>query len=90
MSVQILFVLSLLIIFSIENIEAQSNRDNLSKLTKYESSDTGMFNPPINDGPVVVHAAFHLQDIAEIDDEAETFQFVGFLSLIWLDPRRSL
>ncbi len=87
--IQISFVLSVLIIFSFENIKAQSNRDNLSKLTKYESSDIGLLNPPINDGPVVVHAAFHLQDINEINDETETFQFVGFLNLTWHDPRRS-
>ncbi len=87
--IQISFVISLFIIFSFENIEAQSNSDNLSKLTKYKSDATSFLNPPINDGPLLVHAAFHLQDIAGIDDETETFQFVGFLSLTWLDRRRS-
>lgn len=87
--IQISFVLGLLIIFIFENIQAQSNRDNLSKLTKDESSDMGLLNPPIDDVPLVVHAAFHLQDINEINDETETFQFVGFLNLTWHDPRRS-
>jgi hypothetical protein len=87
--IQISVVLSVLSIFSFENIDAQSNRDNLSKLTNYESSYIGLLNPPIDDVPLIVHAAFHLQDINEINDETETFQFVGFLNLTWHDPRRS-
>jgi hypothetical protein len=33
--------------------------------------------PPKNAGPVVVRASFHLRDINDIDDEAETFEFGG-------------
>lgn len=46
-------------------------------------------NPPSTDGPVVVHAAFHLKDVNEIDEEAETFEFTGVLTLRWHDKRRS-
>ena len=45
---------------------------------------------PKAEGPVVVRAAFHLRDINEIDEEAETFQFSGVLTLVWQDSRRPL
>jgi hypothetical protein len=37
---------------------------------------------------VVVRAGFDLQDINEIDDEAETFEFEGVLTLEWRDERQ--
>jgi hypothetical protein len=37
----------------------------------------------------VVRAAFKLKDINEIDDEAETFQFTGMLTLTWQDKRQA-
>ena len=42
---------------------------------------------PNDEGPTVVSAAFHLLDISEINDEAETFQFTGLLTLRWKDER---
>ena len=45
--------------------------------------------PPADDGPVVVRAAFHLQDINEIDENAETFEFTGILTLTWQDRRQA-
>lgn len=45
--------------------------------------------PPKGEGPVVVRAAFHLQDINVIDEEAETFQFSGVLTLLWRDHRQA-
>ena len=44
---------------------------------------------PKADGPVVVRAAFHLQNINDIDEEAETFQFSGVLTLVWQDRRQA-
>lgn len=43
--------------------------------------------PPKGDGPVVVQANFQLRDINAIDDEAETFELSGVLTLTWHDPR---
>lgn len=40
-------------------------------------------------GPVVVRAGFDLRDINEIDDEAETFEFMGVLTLEWRDERQA-
>ncbi len=48
-----------------------------------------LLGPPVKDGPVVVRAAFQFQDVNEINDEAETFEFTGILTLQWNDPRQS-
>jgi len=45
--------------------------------------------PPRDGGPVIVRAGFDLQDINEIDDEAETFEFEGVLTLEWRDERQA-
>jgi hypothetical protein len=45
--------------------------------------------PPRDGGPVVVRAGFDLRDINEIDDEAETFEFEGVLTLEWHDERQA-
>lgn len=47
-----------------------------------------LLGPP-EGAPVVVHARFDLHDINQIDDEAETFEFTGVLSLRWQDPRQA-
>jgi hypothetical protein len=45
---------------------------------------------PLRDGgPVVVRARFDLRDINEIDDEAETFEFEGVMTLEWRDERQA-
>lgn len=53
------------------------------------SSEPFMLSPPKGDGPVVVRARFDLQDIDGIDDEMETFEFTGVLTLTWRDPRQA-
>jgi hypothetical protein len=45
--------------------------------------------PPKKAGPVVVRASFRLRDINKIDDEAETFEFGGVLTLTWHDERQA-
>lgn len=45
--------------------------------------------PPNDDGPVVVQARFDLYNINEINDETETFEFTGVLTLKWKDPRQA-
>ncbi len=45
--------------------------------------------PPRDGGPVVVRAGFDLRDINEIDDEEETFEFEGVLTLEWRDERQA-
>jgi len=48
-----------------------------------------LLGPPEGVGPVIVDAAFTLQDINEISDAAETFEFTGVLILRWKDARQS-
>jgi hypothetical protein len=44
---------------------------------------------PPDGGPVVVQARFDLRDINEINDESETFEFEGVLTLEWHDERQA-
>ena len=37
----------------------------------------------------MVRARFDLYDVNEINDEAETFEFTGVLTLKWNDPRQA-
>lgn len=48
-----------------------------------------LLGPPSTDGPTIVRASFELRDINEINDDAETFQFSGVLTLVWKDPRQA-
>ena len=47
------------------------------------------FALPGTDRPVEVKASFHLLDLLQIDDEAETFEFSGVMSLMWKDERQA-
>lgn len=48
-----------------------------------------LLGPPNEAGGVVVRARFELHDINEINDESETFEFSGVLTLEWRDPRQA-
>src|SRR5690606_28532777 len=48
-----------------------------------------LLSPPNDGGPVEVRAAFHLQNINDIDEQTETFEFTGVLTLTWRDPRQA-
>lgn len=52
-------------------------------------SEPFLLGPPTNERPVVVRARFDLHDVNEINDEAETFEIVGALTLVWRDPRQA-
>jgi hypothetical protein len=52
-------------------------------------SEPFLLSPPSDGGPVEVYANFQLHQINEIDDEAETFEFTGVLTLRWLDKRQA-
>ena len=53
------------------------------------SSEPLLLAPPGEAAPVVVRASFDLYDINEINDEMETFEFTGVLTLKWNDPRQA-
>ena len=44
---------------------------------------------PSRSSPVEVRASFHLLGLQHIDDEEETFEFSGILTLEWKDPRQA-
>ncbi len=52
-------------------------------------SQTVLLSPPPSDGPIVVQAGFRLLDINSVDDQAETFEFSGILTVRWKDPRQA-
>ncbi|TFH22016.1 MAG: hypothetical protein E4H03_09365, partial [Myxococcales bacterium] len=52
-------------------------------------SERFLLGPPKEAGPVVVRARFELHDINEINDDVETFEFTGVLTLTWRDPRQT-
>jgi hypothetical protein len=47
------------------------------------------FDLPGTARPVEVLASFHLLDVQGIDDEVETFEFSGVMTLIWRDERQA-
>jgi hypothetical protein len=62
------------------------------------TADSSVSNPdsflqslalPPSTGPVVVKAEFFVQEIGDVDDEAETFEFTGILATRWNDPRQA-
>jgi len=53
------------------------------------SPERFLLGPPRGKDPVVLRVRFEIRDIDDIDDEAETFQFTGVMSLTWRDPRQA-
>lgn len=88
-TVSTLMIVLLLTMSNAQNLAAQTDDREASELASTETNPALLLGPPTEDGPVVVRAAFQLQDITEIDDEAETFQFTGVLSLTWQDQRQA-
>lgn len=57
----------------------------LFAVNSYASNNA--FGPPEGDGPVVVDVGFLLSNINAINEEEETFDFEGVLSMHWRDAR---
>ncbi len=53
------------------------------------SAESFVLGPPSEEVPTVVRASFRIRDINAIDDEAETFEFSGVLTLRWRDERQA-
>jgi hypothetical protein len=53
------------------------------------TSDSFLLGPPQDDGPIVVRATFEVDEISAINDEKETFEFTGVLTLRWRDKRQA-
>ena len=48
-----------------------------------------ILGPPKTGGPAIVRASFQLRDLNDVDEEAETFEFEGVLTLSWRDERQA-
>jgi len=53
------------------------------------ASSSVLLGPPKEDGPVVVRASLEIQDVDQINEENETFEFTGVLTLTWHDSRQA-
>lgn len=82
-------VLFLSVLCFVDILAAQSSSKWGLESPQITPGATYYLGPPGNDGPTVVKAVFQLQDIVEINDEAETFQFTGVLTLTWQDARQA-
>jgi len=54
-----------------------------------EPSQTVLLAPPPSEGPLPVGVGFQLLDIITIDDQTETFEFSGILTVQWQDERQA-
>jgi hypothetical protein len=69
----------------LNNVELSATQPGASMVSQ---NTTNLLAPPKSNGPIVVGVAFQLYGIEEIDDETETFQFTGVLTLTWKDERQ--
>lgn len=67
---------------------AQPVADPNNEAGRTATSGSFLLGPPKGEGPVVVRASFHFNNINYIDDEEETFAFTGVLTLKWNDKRQ--
>ncbi len=58
-------------------------------LAQISPNSAFVLGPPAEDGPVVVEASFEVNEINAINDESETFEFTGVLTLKWRDKRQA-
>jgi hypothetical protein len=82
-------ILLVLVTFGAELVAAQPAAETVVAPLRTAATEPFLLGPPLDGGPAVVRASFYLRDINEIDDEAETFEFMGVLTLKWRDRRQA-
>lgn len=82
-------IATLMLVSSLQLAVADDIDVNSGSPAQTSSGSVNMLTLPPSDGPVVVRASFDLQDIADINVGAETFEITGVLSLQWNDPRQA-
>jgi len=83
-TLHLLFLLLAVLLSAILPLSAQAQN-----LLPSQEGPYAYLEPPPGEQPVRVAMTFHLDNIHSIDDEAETFDLSGILTLRWLDPRQS-
>ncbi len=87
---QALVIIALIVMFLSDMSMVSANSDKYSRTEANTSEpNISLLTPPTADGPVLVTAQFKLNDINEIYNSSETFEFSGILTLKWTDPRQA-
>ena len=68
---------------------AQSAAASEQGTSAMQSSVETQLGPPLSDRPCVVRIGFYLESLNAIDEEAETFEFTGVLTVKWKDERQA-
>jgi hypothetical protein len=74
--------------FAMSGLATQPASGGGSGLSQPGENQWSLLELPKGARPVKVHAEFHLLDIQKINDEEETFEFSGVLTLTWQDERQ--
>lgn len=83
----IVFLVLALIPISLEAWARPGSSEELLKAPRFGSER--LYELPPGDTPLTVDVQFTLGEIDDFDDESETFQFTGVLTLSWHDPRQA-
>ena len=87
--VSLIAILIVAVAFSVGITVAQPAAQPSNVPAQSATGDPFLLNLPTEDGPVVVRASFEVHDINAINDEKETFEFTGVLTLKWHDKRQA-
>jgi len=82
-------VVALAVLCGVPSLQAQGNNRQAVNAPAPATYQARLLNLPPGGQPVVVYPAFQLLAIHNIDDEAETLEFSGVLTLVWRDPRQA-
>jgi hypothetical protein len=75
--------------FHAHRCEAQSAQAPMQNAAATDKGVETFLGLPPGESPCVVRAGFYLEGIDSIDEEAETFEFTGVLTLTWKDERQA-
>ena len=87
--ISIAVALAVAVVCSATIAAAQPVAEPNTESPRTATSDSFLLGPPKDGSPVVVRASFDLHDINGINDEKETFEFTGVLTLRWHDKRQA-
>jgi hypothetical protein len=87
--VSIAVALMVTLVCTMRFAEAQPVAEPDSESPQIATSGNFLLGPPTDNGPVVVRASFEFDEISAINDESETFEFTGVVTLRWRDKRQA-
>ena len=87
--ISITVALVVAVVCSVRLAAAQPVAEPDTKSPRTPTSGNFLLGPPTDNGPVEVRASFEIDEISAINDETETFEFTGVLTLRWRDKRQA-